>query len=368
MLICLAVEQPECQKEVRQVELTERQKIIFKTIVEQFTVLAEPIGSKSLLQNLDFQVSSATVRNEMAALEKYGLLEKTYVSSGRIPSQKGYRYYVENLMELNLDPAMEDSLRQLFSRRHFTLEEVISASCSILSDMTNLTSVVLGPKEEASQKLLHLQLLPVSSTQAVAVIVTDQAHTEHRVFNFETDVSVEDLQVCTRFLNEKLTGTPISEIPERLEEIRPLMQSTMSRYEVLFEAFAAGFMRMEAKNSAVYGRANMLCQPEFTDIKKVEHLMRMMEEPSLFKAWTEQGKDSEIFIDSRNSLIQIGDCSVLSTRFRCSDSETAQLMVVGPSRMNYSRVISLMDTISDVIEDACEVHSEGGLKDQNERK
>ena len=97
-------------------ELTQRQKIIFKTIVDEFTRCAEPVGSKTLMQLLDFPVSSATIRNEMATLEKAGLLEKTHTSSGRVPSQKGYRYYVEHLMETNLDAKVKNSLQEVFSR------------------------------------------------------------------------------------------------------------------------------------------------------------------------------------------------------------------------------------------------------------
>ena len=105
-------------------EITQRQKIIFKTIVEEFTRCAEPVGSKTLMELLDFPVSSATIRNEMATLEKLGLLEKTHTSSGRIPSQKGYRYYVEHLMEADLDASTKNALQQVFSERHYSLEEV----------------------------------------------------------------------------------------------------------------------------------------------------------------------------------------------------------------------------------------------------
>lgn len=346
-------------------DLTTRQQIILKTIVERFTMLAEPIGSKSLKDHLDFQVSSATIRNEMACLEKEGLLEKTHISSGRIPSQQGYRYYVEHLMELNVDPKTEEVLKELFTRRHFTLEEIIETSCSILSDMTNLTSVVLGPDSQA-QKLIRVELIPVTLKQAVAVIVTDAAHTEHRVFSFEAEVSTQDLKVCTDLFNEELKGTPLNRIVERMKEIEPEMASRLARHEILFEAFISAFIRMANQNAAVYGRANMLCQPDFTDIKKVEQLMRVMEDPSLFKAWAASSASIDIPIDTRNRLIQIGDCSVVSTSFKYSDEEVGQLMVVGPSRMNYSRVISLMDTISDVIEDTVNVHSEGGCNKKNE--
>ena len=140
-----------------------------KTIVEEFTRCAEPVGSKTLMELLDFPVSSATIRNEMATLEKLGLLEKTHTSSGRIPSQKGYRYYVEHLMEADLDASTKNALQQVFSERHYSLEEVVQKSCDILSHMTNLTSVVLGP-DSRHQTLQHVQLIPINNQSAVAII------------------------------------------------------------------------------------------------------------------------------------------------------------------------------------------------------
>ena len=133
------------KKEVREM-LTNRQNIILKVIVDEFTKTAEPVGSKRLMSLLDFNVSSATLRNEMAKLEEYGLLEKTHTSSGRIPSSKGYRYYVEYLMEKQLDPTLENQLQVMFHERSYTSEEIIKRSCDILSQMTNLTTVVLGPE------------------------------------------------------------------------------------------------------------------------------------------------------------------------------------------------------------------------------
>lgn len=133
--------------------LTNRQNVIFKTIVEEFTRTAEPIGSKTLMNLLDFPVSSATIRNEMAALEKVGLLEKTHTSSGRIPSSKGYRYYVENLLETNLDVPMQQTLKTYFTQRHYSIDDVVSKSCDILSEMTNLTSIALGP--DCEDQCLH---------------------------------------------------------------------------------------------------------------------------------------------------------------------------------------------------------------------
>ena len=182
--------------------LTQRQIDIFKAIVDEFTRTAEPVGSKTLMSLLDFHCSSATIRNEMAVLEDVGLLEKTHTSSGRIPSRKGYRFYVEHLMEKELDNEVKHSLQQVFNERHYSMDEIVRKSCDILSQMTHLTSVVLGP-ESKYQTLQHIQLVPISSRSAVAIFITDHGHTENKTFHFDTDVSVKDLKTCTDLLNDK---------------------------------------------------------------------------------------------------------------------------------------------------------------------
>lgn len=262
--------------------LTERQIKIFKAIVDVFTKTAEPVGSKALMDVLDFSCSSATIRNEMAALEEIGLLEKTHTSSGRIPSSKGYRFYVEHLMEKQLDDSVKNSLQKVFSERHYSIEEIVKKSCDILSQMTSLTSVVLGP-ESRSQLLQHIQLIPLTQRSAVAIFVTDHGHTENKTFHFNTDVSIEDIKTCTDLLNDKLSGTPICDVVDRMREIEPLLASHVARHEVLFEAFVNAFMRFATENVYCSGQSNMLYQPEFADIEKLKELMKMLEDSSLFR-------------------------------------------------------------------------------------
>ncbi len=330
--------------------LTHRQQVIFKTIVEEFTRCAEPVGSKTLMQLLDFPVSSATIRNEMAQLEKCGLLEKTHTSSGRVPSSKGYRYYVEYLMETNLDVPTQQSLRTVFSERQYSIDEVVEKSCDILSHMTNLTSVVLGPECD-SQKLQHIQLIPINQKSAVAIFVTNEGHTENKVFQFKSDVSVDDLKNCTDLLNDQLVGTPICDVVDRMKEIEPLMAARLVRHEVLFEAFVTAFMRFANEKVAVSGRGNMLFQPEFADINRLKELMNVLENGRLFKEWTGQDGNVSVQIGDKKELVQIGDCSVISAKFHYANNEEGRLMVVGPNRMQYSKVVGLMDYMTNVIED-----------------
>ena len=330
--------------------LTKRQVCIFKAIVDEFTRTAEPVGSKRLMDLLDFTCSSATIRNEMAALEEVGLLEKTHTSSGRIPSSKGYRFYVEHLMEKQLDEGVKDSLQEVFKQRHYSMDEIVKKSCDILSQMTSLTSVVLGP-DSKYQTLQHIQLFPLTERSAVAVFITDHGHTENKTFHFKADVSVEDIKTCCNLLNDKLAGTPINEVVDRMKEIEPLMASHVARHEILFEAFVNAFMRFATDHVYCSGQANMLYQPEFADIEKLKDLMKMLEDSSLFRQIANHEGNMAIEIGGENELIQMDDVAVVSSKFKVNKDQEGELMIVGPTRMQYSRVVALMEYMSKVLED-----------------
>ena len=341
-------------------ELGERKEKILNAIIQNYLETGEPVGSRTISKMSDLNLSSATIRNEMAKLEKFGLLEKTHTSSGRVPSQMGYRYYVEHLMVTDLDLPTKNSLQQVFSERHFSLEEVVDKSCAMLSDMTNLTSIVLGP-DGSKQTLQNVQMVPINTKSAVAIIVTDSGHVENKIFTFKQDVTAKDLEVCCDIFNQQLKGTPISEVVVKMEEIKPLMSARISRSEVLFEAFVTAFMKFATEKVAVHGRSNMLYQPEFSDLDKLRELMSVLENGDVFHKWTDQAGNVAIHVGERNEVLQIGDVSVISTKFHCKNDEEGQLMVVGPNRMQYSKVVALMDYMSDVIE---EVFMEGGNEDE----
>lgn len=348
-------------------ELTQRQKLIFRTIVERFTCTAEPVGSKALMELLDRPLSSATIRNEMAVLEHAGLLEKTHISSGRIPSQQGYRYYVENLMETSLPSAVRGTLRDIFMERQYSLEEIVRIASDVLSEMTSLTSIVLGP-DASAQRLQHVTMVPLSGSSAVALFVTDTGHTENKLFRFDEDVSLKDLTTCTDLLNSHLKGIRLDCIGGHLEELKPLMAAKLARSEVLYEAFAAAFMNFAAEKMAVSGRSNMLAQPEFSDVNRVRKLMKILEDSDLFNAWAHQATNVAVPIGTRNELIQIGDCSIVTSKFRTCDQEEGRLMVVGPNRMPYARIIAVTDAMSDVIEEIFGTDKKGGRQDEQTQK
>ncbi len=329
--------------------LSERKIVIFKAIVEEFIQSAEPVGSKTLLEKYDMKFSSATIRNEMMELEAMGLIEKTHTSSGRIPSTKGYHFYVEHLMEDRQDERIEYALSQVFTDRQMNIQEVIKRSCDILSQMTNLTTIVLGPDSNI-QRLASIQLIPLSDRSAMAVFETSEGHSESRIFNFDDDISISEIQTCCTVLNERLTGTPLNEVVAKMNIIRPILAKKIAHYEVLFEAFINAFLRFAADNMYLSGQSNLMHQPEFADVEKLKQVMKLLENSALWRTIGHNKGDLLLQKGDQAQLVWMDDMAVITSTIKIKDRDSGQLMVLGPSRMEYDRILSMIKTLTKAIE------------------
>ncbi len=340
--------------------LTPRKIEILKAIVEEFIATAEPVGSKTLVEKYNLNYSSATIRSEMNELEEMELLEKTHTSSGRVPSTLGYRFYVEHLMVSKKDDRLELALREVFSDRDMRIDEVIQRSCDILSQMTQLTAMALGP-EGSEQKLEHINLFPIDDHSAVAVFITSRGHTESRLFKFDEEVSVDELLNCCNILNERLAGTPLLGVIEKMKLIEPILAKSVKRYEAVFRAFFNAFMKFASDNVYFSGANNMLNQPEFADITKLKQMMGMLENSALWRNIGKNQGDLNLIRSDHSKLVWMDDVAVISNTFTINEGESGQLMVVGPSRMEYDRIVSLMDFMSEAIE---KIYGKGGRHDR----
>lgn len=330
--------------------LTRRQKMVLKAIVDEFTKTAEPIGSKSLMLLLEEKYSSATLRNEMAILEELELLEKTHTSSGRMPSNKGYRYYVENLMVRELDENIITMLNEIFYSRQLSNEEIMQESCRILSEMTSLTSIILGSDAKYA-RLAHIQVIPIDSKNAIAVFVADDGHTEHKKFVFDDTIALDDIQNCCKVLNEHLKGTLLTELKEKLEALKPLLKHTSNRYEILFQAMMSAFIKFH-QNDTMYtsGQTKMLYQPEFDDAVKMRKFMELMENSNVWRELSNYNESLNIQIGTMSHQLDLKDISVISSSFAMNSEEKGKLMIVGPTRMPYNKVISLLEYVAKQLE------------------
>lgn len=327
--------------------LTKRQESILKLIVEHYVKLAKPISSNSICKKL--KCSSATVRNEMASLEDAGLLEKTHTSSGRIPSEEGYRYYVDNLMELK-EMNAEDMLKLqiIFHNSQLPLADCITKSLQVISDMTSYATIVLGSSSH-DNLLKQIEVVPMTDTSMIVIIVTDKGHVEHKEIKLE-DVSLDDVKKTVNLINNLIIGTPIDEVSTKLEyEIKPIIGRYVSQHERLYNAFYNVFTDFTSSDVNVVGKNKFLEQPEFSSVDKIKNIFDKLDNEEVLRE-IEQDKDNniKIYIGSENSIDE--DVTVIKTRFK-NGNEEGTLAIVGPKRMDYERVVSMLEFIKDQVED-----------------
>jgi len=336
-------------------KLTPRMVDILRAIVDEFVASAEPVGSKTLVDKYKLPYSSATIRNDMATLENMGYLEKPHTSAGRIPSNLGYQYYCEHLLKKDMDEEVKGALLNIFDKNNMNIEDAIKQSCKIVSDMTNLASGMLGPNAK-NQTLEHIRVFQIDEKTAVCVFITNTGYTENKTFNFQEAVSVEDIQTCTDILDDRLKGTPIHDLPEKLELLKPELNRSVQRFEMLFKAFAGAFVKFATETLYFNGTSNMMYQPEYADIEKLKEMTKIFNDSKMFR----QLVDHELAADNMvaktpqgTELVWKDDVAIISNEIKLSKDpkDNARLMVVGPRRMEYSRVINLLDFICKEIEE-----------------
>ena len=335
--------------------ITQRKIDILKAIVDEFVATAEPVGSKTLVDKYRLPYSSATIRNEMAQLEVMGYLEKPHTSAGRIPSNRGYQFYCENLLKKDVDEEVRYAITNIFQNNSMNVEDALKESCKMISDMTNLTSGMLGP-DSSKQTLEYIQVFPIDDKTAVCVFVTNTGHTENKTFHFKEEVSSEDIKKCADILNDRLKGTAIADLKDRLTTLKPILVQSIKRYEMLFNAFLGAFTRFATDRLYMNGTSNMMYQPEFSDIERLKELIKVFDNPKLVRELSKRnndGSDVTAITSKGTELLWKDDYAIITSEIKLgrNDEDNARIMVVGPRRMEYSRVVSLLDFITKQIED-----------------
>ena len=327
--------------------LTERQEKILKLIIEKYIKEPIPVGSKAISKVL--KCSSATVRNDMGELENHGLLEKTHTSSGRVPSEAGYRYYVDNLMELKKMNA-EDMLKLqiVFKNQQLALSDVITKSLQVISDMTNYTTVVLGSTSHENL-LKQIEVIPIDDVSMIVIIVTDKGHVEHKNIKLQ-DVSLEEIKKTVGLINNLISGTPIDEVSSKLEfEVKPIIGKYVKQHEQLYNAFYHVFSDFTNQEVNIMGRSKMLEQPEFsTNIDKIKNVFNKLESPEIINNITEDDDNNiKVYIGDESNIDS--DVTVIKTKYK-NGGEEGTIAIIGPKRMEYDRVVSMLEYIKENIE------------------
>ena len=328
--------------------LNSRQEELLKMIVEEYIKSARPVGSKSLCRK--FKCSSATIRNEMLSLENLGYLEKTHISSGRIPSSLGYRYYVDHLIEpkkINGEDMLK--LQTIFSNNNLTLNDAITKSLEIVSDITNYTSVILGTASK-DNKLEKVEVVPVSSNKLVAIVITDKGHVESKQITLKEDVDSKEIMKTTELLNKMLIGTPIMDVCSKLEfEIKPIISNYVKNYEVLYNAFYEALSNFTSEKDVHFsGKTNILKQPEFSTVDNVKNIISKFESNDIVSKIEETNDEVKVYIGENSELDD--NVTIIKTKYKTGGSE-GTIAIIGPKRMEYDRVLSMLDYIKKHIEE-----------------
>lgn len=328
--------------------LTDRQLLILQVIIEDFIQSAQPIGSRSLSKKEEMTFSSATIRNEMSDLEELGFIEKTHTSSGRVPSEKGYRYYVDHLLPPQALQKKElKLLKSLYAERIYELEKVVQNSAKILSEMTNYTAIVLGPKVK-DHKLKKIEMVPLNTETAIAIIITDTGHVESHLITLPSSVDSNEIEKMVNILNNRLVGVPIVDLKNKIyREVAILLKQHIHNYEALVATLTESFVTTEPARLFFGGKTNMLRQPEFHDVQKVHSLLSMIEqEQDFYELMKQHSTGITVKIGRENQLSALEDCSLITATYSVGLEQVGTLAILGPTRMEYSRVISLLSIFS----------------------
>ena len=331
--------------------MDERQNSLLKEIVETYIKTVKPVGSKALCDK--FNLSSATIRNEMAKLEDLGLLEKNHISSGRIPSEKGYRYYVENLMEpeeLNGKDMLQ--LQRIFANNDLQLSDAITQCMEIVSDITNYASVVLG-NASSDNMLLQINMISLDNNQVVEVICTNKCNVMNKTFTLKDNIDINELLKASELVNKMLVGTPINDVSERLEmEVKPIIRKQIRQYETIYNIFYDAFNDFVANNSNVHvtGRAKIFEQPEYNNVSEMKRLAQKFEDISFIKKVDQKDdKDDEIKIYIGEESEFDPNVTVIRKRYKINGEE-GTIAVIGPKRMDYSKIVGLLNFVDEEVE------------------
>lgn len=328
--------------------LSNRQLLILQVIIDEFIQTAQPIGSRAISKKNQVTFSPATIRNEMADLEDMGFLEKTHSSSGRVPSEKGYRFYVDHLlMPIDLSQRDEETISGVFNQGMVEFEQIVQNSVNVLSELTNYTSIILGPEVYATT-LKQIQIIHLSKTTAVAILVTNTGHVEHRSFTMPKEINPLDLEKLVNILNDRLVGVPIIQLPQRLQvELTSILDHYIKDVATAFNYLKGALLDQQPSNLYVGGITNMLLQPEFSDVAKIHSLYSVIEQEEIMaNILRSQNQGIHISIGQENKITEMQDCSLITATYTLKGQQLGTIALLGPKRMEYSRVISLLDRLS----------------------
>ena len=327
--------------------LEERKKRVLQAIVEEYIKTAEPVSSGAIMNLEGLEYSSATIRNEMADLEKKGLLDKMHTSSGRVPSAKGYRYYVDELLkDDNISLEEVKYISDKLETKVNEIEDLTKITASTISEITHYTTVTIGPKTD-EQIIKEIKFVLLGSRMILAVIMTDTGMVKETIIKFDEDVTEKQVETINYMFNNKLKGKPIETINQPLEDY---LYNEMKGMVGVIKPIITQIKKVLFEENEIHlqGARKELDLPEFNSLQVAKNFMNILDEKELIADMLNSGfaEDINVYIGGEDEKEQLKDFSVVTFKHKIGNKDMGTIGIIGPKRMDYSKVISVMKYIS----------------------
>ena len=330
--------------------LGDRRAQILRALVSHYVTSGEPVGSKTLVDRYRLGVSAATVRNELAALEDAGLIYQPHTSAGRIPTDKGYRFFVDRFAADGKLPDKEaKQVRNFFVEPRWELEDALRQTASLLSTLTDHAAVVFAPALDRST-VRHLELVLLPSERAMVVIVTDTGRVENHVIRVPSGMDEEQLSNTAQMLNRSLVGLPLEQLPTKMAEELPRLPLELREVVgTLAGTLAEELTQSDSERVFLEGTSNIVDEHKFSNLETVRQVIETLEHRRLLLEVLADAFSIEtvsIRIGAENPVEEMQACAVISAPYSMEDTVIGSLGVVGPTRMDYRRTIAAVHEVA----------------------
>lgn len=343
-------------------KMDERKKKILLAIIQDYISTAEPVGSRTISRKYQLGVSPATIRNEMADLEDLGLIEQPHTSAGRIPSDLGYRYYVDYLMQPEqLSTEQLNIIERSYQKKSHAIGKVINRTGQLLSQLTNYTSIVMSPQVEQA-KIKHIQLVSMASNKAMVIVVTNTGAVYPHQIDVAESITQQDLDQVSSVLNANLSGLATERIKlTLLNEIYMELSRYRDFVDITLELLQGSLNPSNEGKIYLGGVYNMLNQPEFHNIEKLKTLLSLLEQEQQLQRilMYEQEDGLTVRIGVENNQQEINDCTMITATYQMGNCMKGTIGVLGPTRMEYSKVITIVDHLARILNYSLEKLNKG---------
>ena len=335
--------------DARDEHLGERAQQLLRTLIECYIRDGQPVGSRSLSRESRLQLSAATIRNVMADLEELGFVASPHTSAGRVPTDKGYRFFVDTLLQLRpLDEVATAEIRRQFEASRESSTELIATVSQLLSSATQLAGVVTLPRTRQAS-VTQMEFVGLSENRVLVVLVFNDREVQNRIIQLERRYSADELKRASNYLNEQFRGRSVREV--RQELLRQLSEARAHMNQIMLDAIAVAQQVFESGSEdkleyVIKGETNLMGVAELTNVEKLRRLFEAFNEKRDFLHLLDHSLKAEgvqIFIGHESGYRILDDCSVVTAPYAQGDAVVGVLGVIGPTRMAYERVIPIVD-------------------------